>query len=342
MKKIVYITSIFLFTPVFFAHAYVFNQTLSIGSEGQDVFELQKILNQDVRTQIAEGIGSKGKEATYFGQKTKDAVIRFQNVYAQEILIPNGLSYGNGIVGKSTREVLNRLGQTNTTQTTDTVETIEPTIQQDSPTITTTLSAKEQSKAYKEKLRETGVLKNADFFVSKTTIRPREVLYIGSETPLRELDIYVGEYKMNTYCKYSEYTCAFRVKLSPGTYTLKTSNPKLGSHQITVLDKNELVPRVSIDRISLTKENIIEGKYFSPKVKVFTMYGVFESETENDSFILKFPEEYIRGANLVSEYNNENENLSEDEKNNPTLKGFFYIQNSNGLTSKARQIIYEK
>ncbi len=83
-------------------------RNLSLGAKGEDVLLLQKILNLSPDTAVAtEGSGSKGFETDYFGIKTREAVIRFQNKYSKTILVPNGIIYGNGFVGPSTRAVLN-------------------------------------------------------------------------------------------------------------------------------------------------------------------------------------------------------------------------------------------
>ncbi len=311
MKKILYTSFIFLFLfQINNVQAYTFTQSMYLGSRGQDVLELQKFLNKDPRTQIAkEGVGSPGNETNFFGLKTRDAVIALQNLHADEILKPQNLSVGTGFVGTKTIELLNRLQNEAKTVT-------------NNNTNTQTEETKDVPNQKKEN-KQIDINKLPKFYVSKTTIRPKEVLYVGSETKLSDLDFFVGDYQMKKSCRHSEYTCAFRVRLDPGTYTLRTSDSKLGEYEITILPRTEKIPEVRIDRLSLTEDNLIRGKFFSDTVKIFTMFGIYESETQNDSFILRFAKEDIRNASS-------------------TTQGFFYIQNENGLTSSVRNIIYEK
>ncbi len=88
----------------------LFDRPLMIGSQGEDVRTLQKILNENPVTRIqGTGPGSPGKETSYFGSLTQNAVIRFQDKYANEILAPAGLTQGNGYVGYYTMDKLNAL-----------------------------------------------------------------------------------------------------------------------------------------------------------------------------------------------------------------------------------------
>ena len=111
-----------------------FSRTLRLGSSGTDVLSLQKILNASTVTQIANaGPGSPGNETSYFGAATQKAVIAFQSEYAADILVPNGLTQGTGIVGPSTIKKLESLSATAVTPPSS-AAVIVPTQQQPSNT----------------------------------------------------------------------------------------------------------------------------------------------------------------------------------------------------------------
>lgn len=72
---------------------------LTIGSSGEDVRCLQRYLNWSGFTVAATGSGSPGNESTYFGSLTANAVTRWQNANASQVLVPAGLTSGTGYFG---------------------------------------------------------------------------------------------------------------------------------------------------------------------------------------------------------------------------------------------------
>ena len=76
---------------------------LRYGDHGDEVRLLQFWLKKDRRV-YPEGIIS-----GWFGYLTKAAVIRFQEKYKEEILVPQGLTRGTGVVDAKTRKKLNEL-----------------------------------------------------------------------------------------------------------------------------------------------------------------------------------------------------------------------------------------
>lgn len=82
-------------------------RTLKLGDRGEDVRLLQQMLNKDPETVVAtSGLGALGNESTYFGLRTREAVIKFQEKYASSTLSPLGLTKGTGNFGKLTLNFL--------------------------------------------------------------------------------------------------------------------------------------------------------------------------------------------------------------------------------------------
>jgi peptidoglycan hydrolase-like protein with peptidoglycan-binding domain len=128
------ILSFILISTAIPAEAYTFPNNLQLGAQGEDVKQLQIILNQDPTTQVATtGPGAPGNETTYFGPATKAAVIKFQNKYASEVLYPAGLYTGSGYFGPLSRAKINNLKVTNssTTETTQSQIQTTPTVSVD-------------------------------------------------------------------------------------------------------------------------------------------------------------------------------------------------------------------
>lgn len=80
-----------------------FKNDLTFGMRSDEVKELQKCLAKD------KEVYPEGEISGYFGQKTKEAVIKFQEKYKEEILKPVGLKKGTGEVKELTRKKLNEI-----------------------------------------------------------------------------------------------------------------------------------------------------------------------------------------------------------------------------------------
>ncbi len=78
-----------------------FQYELRSGAQGEIIKYLQSVLNTDPDTRVANsGYGSIGRETASFGPATRSALLRFQR---KHVISPTG------IVGPSTRTVLNRV-----------------------------------------------------------------------------------------------------------------------------------------------------------------------------------------------------------------------------------------
>jgi peptide/nickel transport system substrate-binding protein len=80
-----------------------FTKNMQVGSNNAEVRKLQECLSE------YQDIYPSGTISGYFGQETKEAVILFQEKYKEDILIPNNLTKGNGIVRASTIKKLNEV-----------------------------------------------------------------------------------------------------------------------------------------------------------------------------------------------------------------------------------------
>lgn len=87
----------------------LFVSDLKLGSTSDEVMRLQQFLNTHDFPLADIGVGSYGQETSYFGQLTKNALIQFQQYFAQDILTPLGLTSGTGNFYTSTRTFVNTI-----------------------------------------------------------------------------------------------------------------------------------------------------------------------------------------------------------------------------------------
>ena len=84
-----------------------FKSDLKPLTTNNDIKNLQIFLNNNGFTISQTGAGSKGKENNYFGLKTKQQLIKFQEAHAKDILVPQGFKKGTGIFGPYSRKIIN-------------------------------------------------------------------------------------------------------------------------------------------------------------------------------------------------------------------------------------------
>ncbi len=91
------------------AYQFSFTQILKIGSVGDEVKKLQVFLSTHKFPVSQIGAGSLGHETTYFGKKTKEALIKFQESNAKDILLPQNLTKGTGIFWIYSKKFINQI-----------------------------------------------------------------------------------------------------------------------------------------------------------------------------------------------------------------------------------------
>lgn len=90
-------------------NSYKFTKDLWYQMKDVEVKILQRFLNLKGFIVSDSGAGAVGQETDYFGPKTKQALIKFQEAYKSNILTPIGLNFGTGFFGPQTRNFINSL-----------------------------------------------------------------------------------------------------------------------------------------------------------------------------------------------------------------------------------------
>jgi len=278
-----------------------FTRNLSIGDRGEDVKQLQKILNNDTRTKITlSGPGSLGNETDYFGSLTKEAVIKFQNLHAQEILTPTNLATGTGFVGPSTRTKLNTLLKKPEQSTKNKPEKSFSSTENDTVVETTVSTTNDQQvldALTKDALSQSTKLLAA--FVSPS-FGPSgtQVIFQGSGfRPTNNAVGIGGDYIVNKIPSLDGTQLLFNIPkdIPFGKYSLYVSNTNGTTTEnvfFIVTDPSAPTPIISTSTPAsggYGTEVTIIGKNFSPTGNnVYTSYGIAEDISSPDGKTLKF------------------------------------------------------
>jgi hypothetical protein len=102
---------------------YFWSNNLKIGDTGEVVYKLKMALSYEGFLDI-DSVQQNVRAGMIFDESTASAVVGFQQKYANEILAPNGLSFGTGYVGVSTRAKLNSIFKCNEMDTITLVDSI--------------------------------------------------------------------------------------------------------------------------------------------------------------------------------------------------------------------------
>ena len=233
----------------------LFTRNLKAGMNGEDVRILQQLLNNDSRTTIAQsGIGAKGSESTYFGTKTKLAVIKFQELYKDEVLIPAGLTHGSGYIGLSTRKKLLALCASGIPVKSATTP-IAPTPLTQTPIPTPPLANSNTSSGAATLSQLATPIKASNvkpilMYPENYAVRQGEtlVIYGGGFTPTNNT-ISVGATKYTGLTPTSDGTLEVNIPSTAikGKFDLKFSNAKGESNTtfLVITDPNAIAPKVS-------------------------------------------------------------------------------------------------
>lgn len=84
--------------------SYNFTRSLRFGMTGEDVRALQKLMNCLGFTLADTGPGSPGKETNLFVERTFNSVVKFQEMYADDILVPLNAPKGTGFFAELSRK----------------------------------------------------------------------------------------------------------------------------------------------------------------------------------------------------------------------------------------------
>ncbi len=321
-----------------------FNRDLTIGSTGPDVQSLQVFLNRDPDTRLAIlGAGSPGQETEYFGPITRNAIIRFQEKYADEILRPLNLWSGTGYFGPSTRAKIMSL--LNTQATTPTTPVIPPDSEK---------KEEKSSETFGMYTDELMLTQPSHYYGEKgTTLNLYGFGFSSNNT------IHFGDdFSIENIKAESHDTIKINVpdELGSGYYDLRVENEKGEGAEsqafFVVVDKGSVPPRidsVSPERAKPGDTVVVYGEGFNRdwnmvRTTFFTAEGF--SSVDGRVLTFKIPHSFFEETDLDPDHINM-DNLPDEPTPTPTgddrweFETYIYVVNVGGISMDPGSFILE-
>ena len=344
----------------------IFNKDLKIGDNSEDVKFLQKFLNKNPTTKISSsGTGSSGNETDFFGQLTKNAVIKFQEMYASDVLQPFGLKSGTGFVGTATRLKLNSLLEADNRLSESVIadnsslskysskssqssrnSSKSAGLEVKKPLVVIKNSAESSSKVFSSSSSENSTTVRA-YSTSEYQVSPGKTLVLEGEgfTP-KSNTVHLGENNsipdLNASENGTKISFVIPKDLPLGKYSIWVTNAngisKSEAIKIYIVVTNSPLERPVVEKVEPTEatidsEIVVSGKGFTTSGNnIYSMFGNVMNISSSDGKTLKFkPSSMQQIAKIKTE---------KSAKNIP-IEVSFYIVNENGYNKELASFIIQ-
>lgn len=316
----------------------IFLTDMKLGDSSPEVLELQKFLNNDPETIVAKsGPGSPGNETNYFGKATEAAVVRFQNKYKAEILLPAGLGAGTGRVGLWTRLMLNKISLSSSgSSLPEQAQVPTPAVNPVSAPAPNPLGGLVQITPSQS---DSEVLSLAYPSIYAAPAGASITLF-GSGFSTVNNTVYVGSVAINAPAQNSS-TISITIPrtIAPGRYDISLSNNKGTAPQKTFFVVTDgISPPPMIERVEpvsgpLRATITVVGKNFTATGnEIRSNFGIISNISSSDGQTLSFTLDSLPNIlEMETSYNL----LTSVE-----WKVYFHIVNGNGVTSRSGQGVY--
>ena len=331
---------------------FFFNKNLKIGDNNGDVKNLQRILNKKSATEVSSSdFGSSGNETDFFGALTEKAVIKFQELYASEILYPFGLKSGTGFVGIATRLKLNSLIEKDEKNYSSVSTKNNPSSQIKSSfsgNAYKVVSNSEQDKkdtvsnsssvSYSFSGTETNLVRV--YNTSEYQISPGDsVILTGEGFTSSSNTIYFGENRpisnLSSGEEGSKISFVVPKDLPLGKYSIwavnanGTSKSEAIKIYIVITDnptERPVVEKVEPPEATIDSEMVVSGKGFTTSGNnIYSMFGNVMNLNSSDGKTIKFK---VSSIQQIAKMNTE-----KSAKNMP-IEVWFYVVNDNGYNKE--------